>query len=47
MHWAVLTLDAEEGRNHASQRADLGNNVYRTVGSSSLCLMILTARNSF
>ena len=36
MHRAVLTLDAGEGRNYASQRADLGDNVYMTVDVNSL-----------
>ena len=35
MYRAVLTLDAGEGRNYASQRADQGN-VYMTVATSSL-----------
>ena len=36
MYRAVLTLDAGEGRNYVSQRADLGDNVYMTVATSSL-----------
>ena len=35
MYRAVLTLDAGEGRNYASQRADQGN-VYMTVATTSL-----------
>ena len=35
MHLAVLTLDAGEGRNHVSQRAALGDNVYMIVAQTS------------